>query len=273
MTARASSIQAGQTPKLELLGVGKVFATKTGEVEALRGINLVMKKGEFVALVGPSGCGKTTLLNIIAGLEIADEGIVRIDGRDVRAPGPDRTVLFQESALFPWLTVRANVEFGLMLKGMGRKERRRRALDGLKLVRLLPFADAYVHQLSGGMRQRVALVRSLVLEPEVLLMDEPFAALDAESRLSLSRELESLWRQMNMTVVFVTHQVSSGVQLGERVLAFGSHPGRVIAEYRVDLPRPRREENPSLLKLAEEITEKFASQVRAQQEQELLNGY
>jgi NitT/TauT family transport system ATP-binding protein len=231
-----------------------------------------MRKGEFVSLVGPSGCGKTTLLNIIAGLEMPDEGEVLVDGHAVKAPGPDRTVMFQESALFPWLTVQANVEFGLMLKGVGRKERRRRALDGLKLVHLSSFASSYVHELSGGMRQRVALVRSLVLEPEVLLMDEPFAALDAESRLSLTRELESLWKQMQMTVVFVTHQVSSGVQLGERVLAFGTHPGRIIAQYHVDLPRPRREEDPALLKLSEEITERFSATVRAQQEQERLHG-
>ncbi len=266
-TARLSA-----APKLELTGVGKIFKAKTGEVEALRGVCLSVEDGEFVALVGPSGCGKTTLLNIIAGLEIPDEGEVRVDRRAVRGPGPDRIVMFQESALFPWLTVRSNVEFGLSLKGMPRAERRRRALEGLKLVHLAPFADAYVHELSGGMRQRVALVRSLVLEPEVLLMDEPFAALDAQTRASLTRELEALWSAMRMTIVFVTHQVSSGVELAERMVVFGAHPGRIIGDYRVDLPRPRHEDDPRVRRLSEHITERFSASVRAQEDWERSHG-
>jgi len=264
--------RASAAPKLELSNVGKVFKTKTGEVEALRGIHLKVEKGEFVALVGPSGCGKTTLLNIIAGLEIPDEGKVLVDGNAVCSPGPDRIVMFQESALFPWLTVRANIEFGLALKGLRRPERRRRALEGLRLVHLSGSADAYVHQLSGGMRQRVALVRALVLEPEVLLMDEPFAALDAQTRASLSRELEALWKAMEMTVVFVTHHVSSGVELAERMVVFGAHPGRIIGDYRVDLARPRREDDPRVVHLAEHITERFSATVRAQQEWERHHG-
>jgi NitT/TauT family transport system ATP-binding protein len=259
-------------PKLELSGVGKVFKAKTGEVVALRDIHLSVEKGEFVALVGPSGCGKTTLLNIIAGLEIPDEGEVRVDGRVVRGPGPDRIVMFQESALFPWLTVRANVEFGLSLKGLRRAERRRRALEGLKLVHLSAFADSYIHELSGGMRQRVALVRSLVLEPEVLLMDEPFAALDAQTRESLTRELEAIWNAMRMTVVFVTHQVSSGIELAERMIVFGVHPGRIIGDYPVELPRPRQEADPRVSRLAERITERFSASVRAQEEWERRHG-
>ncbi len=263
---------ARAAPKLELSDVGKAFKTKSGHVEALRGIHLRVEKGEFVALVGPSGCGKTTLLNIIAGLEIPDEGQVLVDGKAVSSPGPDRIVMFQESALFPWLTVRANIEFGLALKGLRRPERRRRALEGLKLVHLSGFADSYVHQLSGGMRQRVALVRALVLEPEVLLMDEPFAALDAQSRASLSRELEGLWKAMEMTVVFVTHHVSSGIELAERMVVFGAHPGRIIGDYRVDLARPRREDDPWVARLAEHITERFSATVRAQQEWERHDG-
>jgi NitT/TauT family transport system ATP-binding protein len=263
-----SAASAGQPAKLELSGVGKVFASKTGKVEALRGIDLTLNKGDFVSLVGPSGCGKTTLLNIIAGLETPDEGRVLVDGRAVRAPGPDRIVMFQEAALFPWLTVRSNVEFGLMLKGLSRRERRRKAREGLKLVHLGAFADSYVHELSGGMRQRTALVRALVLEPEVLLMDEPFAALDAETRSSLTREVESLWRQMRMTVVFVTHHVPSGLQLADRMVVFGSHPGRILGEYPVDLPRPRSEGDPSLIRLSEQITEHFSATVREQNKQE-----
>lgn len=269
---RAGAPPPPSPAKLELVGVSKVFASKTGQVEALRDVGLTMRRGEFVALVGPSGCGKTTLLNIIAGLEQPDEGEVRVDGRVVHGPGPDRIVMFQESALFPWLTVRANVEFGLGLKGLSRRERRRKALDGLKLVNLSAFADSYVHELSGGMRQRAALARALVLEPEVLLMDEPFAALDAESRGSLTRELEGLWQKMEMTVVFVTHQVPSGVQLGERVIVFGSHPGRIIGEYRVELPRPRRETDRGLVALSEAITERFGATVRQEREEERRGG-
>lgn len=255
-------------PKLELVGVSKIFATKTGEVEALRNIHLSLRRGEFISLVGPSGCGKTTLLNIIAGLEIPDEGDVRVDGRTVKAPGPDRIVMFQESALFPWLTVRSNVEFGLMLKGLSRKARTKKAVEGLKLVGLSAFADSFVHELSGGMRQRAALARALVLEPDVLLMDEPFAALDAESRGALTREIEALWKQMAMTVVFVTHHVPGGVQLAERVIVFGTHPGRILGEYRIDLPRPRREGERGLVELSEVITERFSAAVRAEMEQE-----
>jgi NitT/TauT family transport system ATP-binding protein len=244
--------------KLKLSGVGKVFGTKTGEVEALRNINLTLRRGEFVSLVGPSGCGKTTLLNIIAGLEQPDEGEVLVDGRRVGAPGPDRTVMFQEPALFPWLTVRANVEFGLQLKGVGRRARRLKALEYLRMVNLASFAGSCVHELSGGMRQRVALVRALVLEPEALLMDEPFAALDAHSRETLTSELEHLWKALRMTVVFVTHHVASGVQLAERMLVFGAHPGRILAEFRVDLPRPRLPDDPAVVALAGVIAARSA---------------
>ena len=255
-----------EMPKLRLSGVGKIFSTKNGEVEALRGIDLSLRRGEFVALVGPSGCGKTTTLNIIAGLERPDEGEVFVDGRAIKGPGPDRTVMFQEAALFPWLTVRHNVEFGLMLKGVGRRVRRLRALEYLKLVNLSRSADSFVHELSGGMRQRVALARALVLEPEVLLMDEPFAALDAQTRETLTGELEHLWKELRMTIVFVTHHVPSGVQLAERVLVFGAHPGRILREFRVDLPRPRHPAAPEVIALSEEITQVFSAQVREEQE-------
>ncbi len=272
MSETTGTAAGWDAPKLQLERVGKVFRAKSGEVEALRGINLRLRKGEFVSLVGPSGCGKTTTLNIIAGLEEADEGEVLVDGRAVRGPGPDRTVMFQESALFPWMTVRRNVEFGLLLKGVGRAKRREKAEEYLKLVHLQQFADSFVHTLSGGMRQRVALARALVLEPEVLLMDEPFAALDAQTQQKLAGELEALWKQLQMTVVFVTHHVANGVQLAERVVVFGTHPGRIIAEYEVDLPRPRRLDDPALLALSERITERFSNAQRVQQAMEELHA-
>ncbi len=250
-------------PKLQLVEIGKVFVTKTGQVEALRKINLTLQKGEFVALMGPSGCGKTTLLNLVAGLEQADEGQVRVDGKVVKGAGPDRIVMFQESALFPWLNVQSNVEFGMALQKVNRRERRRRASEGLQHVHLSSFAKSYVHELSGGMRQRVALARALVLKPDILLMDEPFAALDADTRLALTREVESLWKEMQMTVVFVTHHVPSGVQLAERIVVFGTHPGRILSEYRVDFPRPRDEADPEVLALSQQITQHFSASMRA----------
>jgi NitT/TauT family transport system ATP-binding protein len=239
--------------KLVLERVGKTFLSRTGEVQALRGIDLAVEEGEFVTLVGPSGAGKTTLLNLVAGLERPDEGCVRVNGRLVRGPGPDRVVMFQEPALFPWLSVAANVEFGLAVRGMARRRRRELALAWLRMVHLEAFADAWVHELSGGMRQRVALVRALVLEPEVLLMDEPFAALDPPTRQALTAELEALWQRLHMTVLFVSHQVSSGVQLADRVVALGLRPGRVVDEYRVTLPRPRAPDMPGLDALVHRI--------------------
>jgi len=255
-------------PKLVVDGVGKAFSTRTGDLRALKGIDLSVFPGEFVTLVGPSGSGKTTLLNIIAGLEEPDEGRVLVDSRPVRGPGPDRVVMFQEAALFPWLTVRANVEFGLAMRGTPRRERRERSTAYLRMVRLDAFAEARVHELSGGMRQRVALVRALVLDPDVLLMDEPFASLDAESRDALAHELEHLWDQLHMTVVFVSHHVHEGVRLADRVIAFGQRPGRILAEYPVDRPRPRGADDEALAALARTIEARFTADVRAEQASE-----
>jgi len=226
--------------KLAIENVSKTFQAATGKVLALDHVNLQVNEGEFVCLVGPSGCGKTTLLNIIAGLEKPDNGSVRADGKPVTSPGRDRLVMFQEPALFPWLDVFGNVLFGLKLKpNLTNKDRRDVAKYYLELVGLTRFEHANIHELSGGMKQRAALARALAPNPRVLLMDEPFAALDALTREQLYGDLQRIWKERKKTIVFVTHNVREAACLGERVLLFSPHPGRIQEEFIVDLPRPR----------------------------------
>ncbi len=227
--------------KLVLEGVGKTFRSARGDsVEALQDIDLTVAEGEFVCLVGPSGCGKSTLLNIIAGLDFPDRGRVTADGQPVTRPGRDRLVMFQESALFPWLDVLGNVMFGLNLKpGLDKPTRRHVAEFYLHMVGLQPFRRSNVHELSGGMKQRVALARSLAPNPRVLLMDEPFASLDALTREQLYGDLQRIWQARKKTILFVTHNVREAVCLGDRVILFSPHPGRIQEEFRIDLPRPR----------------------------------
>ncbi|HEX3728755.1 MAG TPA: ABC transporter ATP-binding protein [Opitutaceae bacterium] len=226
--------------KLSVQEVSKSFRGPAGTVQALDRVSLDIAEGEFVCLLGPSGCGKSTLLNIIAGLDHADQGKVVADGGPVLAPGRDRMMMFQESALFPWLNVRSNVLFGLKLKpGLKRAERKEVAEFYLRLVGLEKFQKSYIHQLSGGMKQRVALARALAPNPRVLLMDEPFAALDALTREQLYGDLQRIWQERKKTIVFVTHNVREAVCLGDRVVLFSPHPGRIQQEYRIDLPRPR----------------------------------
>lgn len=226
--------------KLAIEDVSKTFQAATGKVLALDHVNLQVNEGEFVCLVGPSGCGKTTLLNIIAGLEKPDNGSVRADGKPVTSPGRDRLVMFQEPALFPWLDVFGNVLFGLKLKpNLTNKDRRDVAKYYLELVGLTRFEHANIHELSGGMKQRAALARALAPNPRVLLMDEPFAALDALTREQLYGDLQRIWKERKKTIVFVTHNVREAACLGERVLLFSPHPGRIQEEFIVDLPRPR----------------------------------
>jgi NitT/TauT family transport system ATP-binding protein len=235
-----TELQNEAPAKLSVQKVGKSFRTKDGTVRALDAISLDVAEGEFVCLLGPSGCGKSTLLNIIAGLEAADEGQVVADGERITQPGRDRMMMFQEPALFPWLNVRKNVLFGLKLKPNLRRDERVEVADFyLKLVGLEKFQRAYVHELSGGMKQRVALARALAPNPRVLLMDEPFAALDALTREQLYGDLQRIWQERKKTIVFVTHNVREAVCLGDRVVLFSPHPGRIRQEFRIDLPRPR----------------------------------
>ena len=220
--------------------VGKQFTSRRGTHHALSDVSLTIEEGSFVCLLGPSGCGKSTLLNLIAGLDHADSGRIALDGKTITGPGPERSVMFQESALFPWLTARRNVEFGLELAGVADKhERAARTETFLKKVHLWRFRDAYVHELSGGMRQRVALARALAPDPRVLLMDEPFAALDAQTRDVLHVELTEIWRATKKTVVFVTHNVREAVRLGDRVVLMATRPGRVKLDETISLARPR----------------------------------
>jgi NitT/TauT family transport system ATP-binding protein len=224
---------------IRIEGLSKTFSTRRGEHFALGSVDLTVGDGEFVCLVGPSGCGKSTLLNVIAGLESPDSGRATIDGRPIEGPGPDRCVMFQESALFPWLTVAKNVEFALDLAGVPRADWPVRVEHHLRMVHLWRYRDAQVHELSGGMRQRCALARALAPHPKVLLMDEPFAALDAQTRDVLHTELMELWSRRKKTVVFVTHNVREAVRLGDRVVVLATRPGRVKLDVKIDLARPR----------------------------------
>lgn len=239
--------------EINVVSVSKSFPTRSGSLQALSEINLSVNAGEFVCAIGPSGCGKTTLLYILAGLETPTEGEVRVDGQPITGPDPSRVLLFQEAALFPWLTVRDNVEFGLKMKSVPGEERHATAERLLKMVHLNAFGDAWVHELSGGMKQRVALARALAVEPAVLLLDEPFGALDAITRELLHDELQELWMRMGKTVVFVTHNVREAVVLGDRVVVFSPRPGRILSDHRIDLPRPRHIDDLSTTELARRI--------------------
>jgi NitT/TauT family transport system ATP-binding protein len=240
---------------LRINGVSKTFLTKQHELAALGPIDLGAREGEFVCIVGPSGCGKSTLLMIVAGLESPDTGEVVFDGRRVQGPGPERLVLFQDLGLFPWLTVLGNVEFGLRLKGVRRAERKEIARRHLRMVRLEAFEHAALHELSGGMKQRAALARALAIEPRMLLMDEPFGALDAQTRDMLLIELQELWARTGKTVFFVTHNVYEAACLGDRVITMTRRPGRVKGTFHVTLPRPRRVEDAGVTALAARIRE------------------
>jgi NitT/TauT family transport system ATP-binding protein len=245
--------------------VSKHFRTRRGSVHALDDINLHIRAGEFVCLVGPSGCGKSTLLDIIAGLTAPDAGTVLTDGAPVTGPGRHRLVMFQESALFPWLSVLGNVLFGLKLvPGLSKAERLETAHGYLRLVGLEKFAHANVHELSGGMKQRVALARSLAPDPRVLLMDEPFSALDAMTREQLYSDLQDIWQARRKTIVLVTHNVREAICLGDRVVLFSPRPGRIRDAFRVTLPRPRDINNTDLAVQASAITAALKSYTLAE---------
>jgi NitT/TauT family transport system ATP-binding protein len=236
----SEEIQPVAPAKLAVEGVTKRFRARRTDVHALDNVSLSVNEGEFVCLVGPSGCGKSTLLSIIAGLEQPDSGRVLSDGKPVSTPGRDRMVMFQESALFPWLDVMGNVMFSLKQKpGLTNAERREVAMFYLKLVGLDRFIHSNIHELSGGMKQRVALARSLAPNPRVLLMDEPFAALDALTREQLYGDIQRIWQERKKTIIFVTHNVREAACLGDRVVLFSPNPGRIREEFKIDLPRPR----------------------------------
>jgi NitT/TauT family transport system ATP-binding protein len=224
---------------LEVRRLHKQFETRQGITEALRDIHFQVHRREFVCVVGASGCGKSTLVRILAGLERQTHGEVLIDGQPVQGPGPDRGMVFQGYSLFPWLTVKGNVMFGPRIQGASHGEADRLARQWLELVGLTKFADAYPHQLSGGMRQRVAIARALVNEPRIMLMDEPFGALDAQTRAKMQQHLLELWRNIDLTVLFITHDLDEAIYLADRILVLKPHPGEVLEFIEVALPRPR----------------------------------
>jgi NitT/TauT family transport system ATP-binding protein len=225
---------------IEIKGVSKTFVQRIGgNYQALDDVSLTIQKGEFVSLLGPSGCGKSTVLNLVAGFDTLSEGSIEVNGKKVTGPGADRVVVFQEHGLFPWLTVLDNVAFGLKQKGVGKKERHELAMEQIKSVHLSRFADRYPHELSGGMRQRAAIARALAMDPEILLMDEPFAALDEQTRLILHKELEEIWMRTRKTILFITHNIREAVILSDRVVVMSTRPGKIKKEFVVKAARPR----------------------------------
>jgi NitT/TauT family transport system ATP-binding protein len=249
--------------KLELRNVTKGFEGINGasSVTALENINLNIEEGQFVCFVGPSGCGKTTLLNILAGLDKPTSGEVILNGQPVRETGPDRIMVFQENALFPWLKVIDNVEFGLKMAGIEKEKRHEIAMHFLDMMQLKKFAEAFTYQLSGGMKQRVAIARALVTDPEVLLMDEPFAALDSQTRDLLMVELQLIWARTRKTIVFVTHNIAESVCLGDKVVIFTSRPGKVKKEIAVEYRRPRLSEDNNLYNYRRKILDELATEI------------
>src|ERR1043165_1579650 len=227
-------------PLIQARDITLVFKSKDREpITALRGFNLEVGKGEFVSIVGPSGCGKSTFLNLLLGLIRPDSGEMTLAGSPISGPGQERAMVFQEFGLLPWRTVRANVELGLELKGIPSSERAQRATELIKLVGLKDFERHYPHELSGGMKQRVGLARALATEPEVLLMDEPFAALDAQTRDLMQSELLQIWERTKKTVLFVTHSIEEAAYLSDRVIVMTARPGRTKDVLQIKLPRPR----------------------------------
>ena len=242
------------TEVVRLDDVSKQYGTGANALLALDRVSLTVKQGEFVCLLGASGCGKSTLLSLVAGLDKISGGTLDIGGRHV-------SLMFQEAALFPWLSVAGNVELPLRLRGVSKAERKARANELLDVVRLKGFGDKRPHELSGGMRQRVALARALAQDADILLMDEPFGALDAMTRDILHDELERIWREQNLTVLFVTHNVREAVRLGDRVILLSSRPGRVIEDFEVKHERPRRIDSPEVSGQAAEITDRLRAEV------------
>jgi NitT/TauT family transport system ATP-binding protein len=251
--------------KIVVKDVTKKFVeSRTGAVvTAIEDLNFSIDEGQFVCLVGPSGCGKSTMLNILAGLETPSSGTVMLNGNPVVDTGPDRIMVFQENALFPWLRVIENVEFGLKMAGVDKAKRYEIAIRYLDMMQLTKFAQSYIYQLSGGMKQRVAIARALVMDPEVLLMDEPFAALDSQTRDLLLVELQLIWAKTRKTIVFVTHNILESVCLGDKVIVFTSRPGRLKKEIAVDYRRPRLSEDSDLQPYYRTILDEVKSEMIA----------
>ncbi|WP_219835523.1 ABC transporter ATP-binding protein [Paenibacillus sp. R14(2021)] len=259
---------------IEVDNVSKAFAQKKGPAyTALDQVSFRIKRGEFVSLLGPSGCGKSTLLNLIAGFETDYEGTIKVNGEPVKGPGAGKVVVFQEHGLFPWLNVIDNVAFGLKQRGMAKKERYERAFETIKSVHLSKFIDRYPHELSGGMRQRVAIARALVMEPDILLMDEPFAALDEQTRYILQKDLEEIWLKSGMTILFITHNIREAVLLSDRVLVMSTQPGRVKQAFAIRAARPHDTADPLLHHYENTIMETLSEELEKVVREEIGHEY
>ncbi len=248
--------------KFEAKNIVKNFRHEDYTLRALDGINLKVEAGDFVCLVGPSGCGKSTFLRIAAGLDTPDEGEIKFDGKTITGTGPERILVFQEGALFPWLKVSDNVEFGLKMAGVPKDERSQISKRFLDMMQLTKFANAYTHQLSTGMKQRVAIARALVMDPDVLLMDEPFAALDALTRDLLLVEMQLIWEKTKKTILFVTHNVAEAVVLGNKIAIFSNRPSRIKKELVIDYHRPRLVDDENLTKYQKQILAELRPEVK-----------
>ncbi|MDQ0194160.1 ABC transporter ATP-binding protein [Paenibacillus wynnii] len=243
---------------IEVKELNKVYESNNKTFEALRNIDLTVSENEFLTIIGPSGCGKSTLLRIVAGLEDPSGGVLSVDGEEIIGPGADRGMVFQGYTLFPWLTVRENIEYGPKLKGVPILERRRISNHFLKVIRLESFAKSYPKQLSGGMKQRVAIARALANRPKVLLMDEPFGALDAQTKLEMQEMLLEVWEREKTTVMFITHDIDEAIFLSQRIIVMGAAPGRFLQQFEVSLPAERTSEvreHPDFLALKHEIVQ------------------
>ncbi|WP_437879107.1 ABC transporter ATP-binding protein [Sorangium sp. So ce513] len=238
VAARLAELRA-RPAVMRLAGVSRRYEGDRGRVTALDGVSFEVRRRELISVIGPSGCGKSTLIRIVAGLDAPSEGDVLIDGSPVTGPGADRGMVFQGYTLFPWLTVKKNVMFGLKMRGVSSGEAARLALEWLDVVGLADFADHYPAQLSGGMKQRVAIARALANEPRILLMDEPFGALDAQTRASMQAHLLRIWERVDVTVLFITHDLDEAIYLSDRVVVLGANPGRVLEIIEVPVARPR----------------------------------
>lgn len=260
--------------QVEINDVNKSFQKNKKEtLIVLENINLTIEKGDFVSLLGPSGCGKSTVLNLLAGLTQPTSGSIKIDGTTVTKPGMDRVVVFQEAGLFPWMNVLDNVTYGLLLKKMSKKEAEQKALEGLRMVHLANFTKAFPHELSGGMKQRVAIARALVMDPDILLMDEPFAALDEQTRMVLHKELENIWLKTGKTILFITHNIREAVTLSQRIVLMSTRPGKIKKEFSVQPERPRDPSDSVSIHLEKRIMEQLEEEMEKVLKEEFGDDY
>ncbi|ASK64368.1 nitrate/sulfonate/bicarbonate ABC transporter ATP-binding protein [Virgibacillus phasianinus] len=252
--------------------IGKTFIDRDQQssFEVFSNINLDVSENQFVSILGPSGCGKSTLLSMVAGLESATEGSITLQDKEIKQAGPDRGMVFQQPSLFPWLNVTGNITFPL--KGrIGKKEAEARADQFLKMVHLSRFKNSFIYELSGGMQQRVAIARALAMDPQVLLMDEPFGALDEQTRHILQDELIKIWQETQKTILFVTHSIQEAIKLSDRVVVMGTRPGRIITDFTIDLPRPRQRDDSKVMELENRVMDLLEDEINKVLKEELSN--